>query len=451
MNRIEHDLTQGSVWRHLLRMSFPLMLSNVIQALYGVADMVIVGHYLGGSALSAVSVAGQITLFLTVFGTGLSNGSSVVISQNKGAGHRSSQSRIIGTTLFLFIVTAMLLSGPVILCRSVILRLLNTPAEAFGEASVYLLICGAGTVFVFGYNALSSTLRGLGNARISLYMVIIAAVCNLLLDLLFVGAAGWGVAGAALATILAQLMSFSSVLVFLMCSSGVGFPRRPEEYVPDSRYVRLILRTGLPSALQSGIVLLTLLAVSSMVNVYGLTVSAAYGIGVKLDNFSIMPRQAVAGASSAIIAQNAGSGDDERSEKTLGAALLLSLGAALTAFLAVQLFPGFLVSLFSRDPAILAAGIRYLRATSWNYLFAACMSSFNSLAIGVGLTSVAMLNSIIDSVVARIGLCLLLGYGLGLGLTGIYWALALAPAAAAIGGFLFYQTKKWKGSHLTLS
>jgi len=450
MKQVEYDLTRDSVWRQLIRMSGPLMLSNIIQALYGVVDMAIVGRYIGPSALSAVSIAGQITLFLTAFGTGLSNGGSVVISQNKGSGNSGEQAQIIGTTISLFFVAALLLSVPVLLFCPHLLRLLNTPKEAFEQASVYLMICGGGTVFVFGYNALSSTLRGLGNTRTPLQMVIISAGVNILLDLLLVGGFGLGTFGAAIATVLSQLLSFSTVLVFLMRRSDIVFPHCISDYRPMPRYIRPILRTGMPSAIQSGVVLLTLLIVSSMINAYGLTVSAAYGIGVKLDNFSIMPRQAVAGASSAIVAQNTGAGLEHRSKDTLSAAMVLSLATALISFLIVQMFPRFLISLFDRSLDIVDAGTRYLRITSIGYFFAAAMGAFNSLAIGVGYTSFAMFNSILDSVIARLGLCLLLGFSLGLGLIGIYWSLGFAPAAAAINGFLFYKSGKWRGHRINL-
>ena len=194
---IEKDLTQGSVVMQLIRFALPFMLSNLIQTLYNVADMLIVGNYCGPAGISGVNIGGQVTFIMTNIVIGLSVGGTVVIAQYLGSNDRQAMRESISTLITFLLAAAVVLTVSMMLLSDTILKLIQTPPEAYGQARDYLNITLTGTIFIFGYNAFSAILRGLGDSKRPLIFVSIACGINVILDLLFVGVSGMEAAGAA--------------------------------------------------------------------------------------------------------------------------------------------------------------------------------------------------------------------------------------------------------------
>ena len=442
--RLEQDLTAQPIAQSLIRMSVPLILSNLLQALYGAVDMALVGYYVGDGAISAVGISGQVILFLTVIGTGLANGSSVVVAYVKGKTMDKEQPRVIGTVQTMFLLFGVSAALFILFFSRTLLTLLHTPDAVLEQAVLYLIICAVGMMFVFGYNGLLSIFRALGNTMIPLCMMLVSTAINLLLDILLMGRFGLGCAGAALATVTAQMVACIAAF-FCLRKFGRGIvPRTWGDYRIAPEYACLMLKTGIPSAIQSAIVLLSMLVVTTLVNGHGVVASAAYGIGVKIDNFSIMARQAVAGSAAAMIAQNAGAGNNGRIRRIVWSGAGIALATGILAVAVVQLFPEQIISLFHPSQAVAEECVTYLRIVSVNYLFSALMGAFNALPIGIGFTRFAMVNSFVDSIVTRLGLCLLFEYVMKCELKGIYWALGLAPAVAALIGFGYFRSGRWR-------
>ena len=219
-NSLITDFTTGSVPKQLLIFSAPLFFSNLLQVVYNMADMIIVGMAMGKVGLSAVSVGGDVSHFLTFLAMGFSSAGQVIIAQYVGAGQKDRIGRFVGTMFHFLFLCSVVLSSVCLLLRSPILGLMNTPAASWDEALAYATVCMAGLPFIYGYNAISAVLRGLGDSRHPFVFISIAAVMHIVLDLLFVLGFGMGAMGAALATVIGQGFSFVACAVFLWHSRG---------------------------------------------------------------------------------------------------------------------------------------------------------------------------------------------------------------------------------------
>ncbi len=311
---------------------------------------------------------------------------------------------------------------------------LDVPAEAMQETSDYVRIICAGTVFVFGYNAVCSVMRGLGDSRSPLYFIAIATAINIVLNLIFVGTMQLGTKGAAYATVISQAVSFL-IAVACLCAKDAAFNFRYDKLI-------CIVGTGFPLAGQLVIVNVSYLLVTGMLNKYGIDVAAASGIGLKINTFAAMPCWAVGQAIITIVSQNLGA---RRLDRVRRSTLIgLGLNCVLTSLtvVIVQLLAGPIIMLFDpSSPAVVENGILYLRiCCSINCLFYVTMYTFDSYATGIGQATFAMLNSLLESVVMRLFLAWLLGEVLAWGFMGIYIGQMLSPLLPAIIGAAFFYT-----------
>ena len=263
--KFRKDLTQGSVTKQLLKFSVPFLLSNLLQALYSVADMVIVGQFCGKSGITGVSIGGQINILVTGAALGLAIGGTVLIAQYGGAKKYDDQKSTIGTMTTLYIILSAVLTVVMVLLTKPILRLLKTPDNAFEEAVRYLTICMLGTVFMFLYNAISAILRGMGDSKRPLYFVAIAAAVNVVGDIVLVGPLKMGAAGAAVATISSQGISVILSLIYLF-SSGFFSGYKIKDFRIDRQKALSIIKIGLPSSVQQVIVSFSFLTLTALVN-----------------------------------------------------------------------------------------------------------------------------------------------------------------------------------------
>ena len=442
---ITKDFTKGNISRQLLLFSLPFMASNALQVLYSTIDMIIVGEYVGTAGLSAVSQSSLVVNLATMLCLGFSNAGQVLISQALGAGKKREMNDIMGT-LFVFVsVLSLICSALILLFRVPILHLMNVPDESYDMAMDYLVICAAGLIFTAGYNMVSAVLRGMGDAKRPFLFIAIASVVNLVLDVIFTGFLGWGVAGAAWATIIGQAVSFLFSLYYLYRRrEAFGFDFRKESFMPKKKYLKMIAAQGTPMAIQSGCINLSMLFVNSMINDIGVVESATFGVGVRIDDISNKISQGIQYAAMPMISQNIGAGEQKRAVKVVYHAWVFSITMTVI-FMTLYIFFGKeMFMLFSEDPLVHEQSHVFIRAILWMFPAFAVMRGSGAFIQGIGNAKLCMVLAILDGVVLRIGLSWLFGIALGWGFYGFVLGYGLAPYGYAVPSLLYFLSGKWK-------
>lgn len=438
------DYTDGPVTRQLLSFAGPFMLSNLLQNAYNIVDMVVVGQFIGAAGLSAVGVGADLLHLYTFIAMGFCNAGQVIISQYVGLNDRTSVSKIVGTMFSFILGLSFVVMGAGLAGTDTWLRLLNVPAEALGHCRAYTLCCTAGLFFIFGYTMVSAILRGMGDSKRPMVFIAIASVLNAALDLLLVGA-GLGAFGAALATVIAQGVSFAVSVVYLWRRRHeLGFDFTPRHLIPDRGNLMLLVKMGVPMTIQSIAISVSTLFVSSRINAYGVTASAVTSVGAKLSMVASIVTLALSTASATMVGQNFAARKFDRVRRTLTDSILIGGAFAAVLSLAILLWPEPIFSLFNDDPAVLAMSHAYVLIAVLNYFGWACRGPSIALCNGMGFPLMNFLLGLFDGVVMRIGLCVLLGDVFGLGIRG-YW---LGSAAAGYAFFLvmlpYFLSGKWK-------
>jgi len=442
---ISKDLTKGSVWRQLVFLSLPFMASNALQVLYNTVDMIIVGEYVGTAGLSAVSQSGQLLNFATMVCLGFSTAGQVLISQALGVGKRKEMNSIIGTLFSLIFMITLFLSAILLAFKTPLMELLNMPTESAGMAEEYLLVCGLGLVFTAGYNIVSAILRGMGDSKRPFMFIGIASVINLILDLLFTGFLGWGVVGAALATVIGQAASFIfSVFYLYKRKEQFGFDFERKSFIPEKRFVKMILSLGAPIAIQSGCINISMLYVNSLVNNIDVVASATFGVGVKIDDISNKVSQGIQHAAMPIISQNIAARKEDRAVKTVWCSWAFSFAATAVFMLVYILFGKELFMLFSDDPLVHDMSGEFIRAILWMFPALAIMRGTGAFIQGIGNARLSMVLALLDGVVLRVGLSWLLGIAFDLGFYGFVLGYGLAAYGCAIPGLVYFISGIWK-------
>lgn len=445
MANFNKDLTQGSVAKQLIKFATPFLLSNLLQAFYSVADMIIVGQFCGKTGITGVSIGSQINILVTGAAMGLSIGGTVMIAQYSGQKMYKEQRQTIGTMTTLYLILSVVLTAAMLMLCDPLLMLLNTPAAAYQQAVDYYNICMGGMVFMFLYNAISGVLRGMGDSKRPLYFVLIAAVTNIALDLLLVGKFGMASAGAAWATISSQALSVIISLLYLIKKKFFSEYKLSDFKINKERLGPLF-KIGLPSSVQSLVVSLSFLTLTALVNSLpnADVASACQGIGGKINSFAILPGLAMSSAISSMAGQNIGAGEYKRAKKTMYVGMIMAFSISLVVFAVVNLFPEFLIRLFDSEPEVIETGARYLKLISFDYLFASIMFCYNGLAIAAGRTYIALINALVNGIFIRVPLAYLFVNSMDMGFDGIGMAMGLASIGGIVIGAIFVKTGKWK-------
>ena len=442
---ISKDFTKGNIVWQLLMFTLPFMASNALQVLYSTIDMVIVGKYVGTPGLSAVSQSSQILSFATMVCLGFSNAGQVLISQALGAGKRKEINEIIGTLFGLILGIGLFLSCVILMARQWIMSVMNIPAESWEMAADYMIICGGGLVFTAGYNMVSAALRGMGDSRRPFLFIGIASFVNLILDILFTGMLGFGVAGAAWATIIGQAVSFLFSIYYLYRSrEAFGFDFRRKSFIPRKKYVKMIAELGTPMAIQSGCINLSMLFVNAMVNNVGVVASATFGVGVRIDDIINKISQGLQFAAMPMISQNIAAGERKRSRQVVWFVWLFSF-VLMAFFIAVYyVFGRQLFMLFSDDTKVHDMSATFIRAILWMFPAMSIMRGSNAFIQGIGNAKLSMVLALLDGVVLRIGLSWLFGIVLDWGFFGFVLGYGLAPYGCAVPGMIYFLSEVWQ-------
>lgn len=396
MNSDTLDLTRGSVPLCLIRFSFPLLLANLLQSFYSMADLLVVGRFVGETGVAAVSSASTLCFLLNAVCMGFSAGGTVLTARARGAGDRLDEEEAAAALLLLALAGSALLTAAALLCYRPLFTLMALPSQAMGDACGYMAILCWGTPFVFGYNAVCAILKGRGDSF---------------------------------------LLSLAHLHRCVPLSLR-RLPLRPAALLS-------LLRLGLPSAVQMAVVNLSYLILTGLLNPFGVSVAAAAGIGLKVSTFAGMPCWALGYGVTAMVGQNLGAGDPDRVRQAVRSGLLLSLGATALLTALVQLAAAPIIALFEpENAAVTAEGVRYLHiCCSVNGLIYAAMYVFDSFAIGSGASWVAMCNAMLDAALLRLPLCWLLAFPLALGPAGIYLGQAFSPILPALAGLCYFRLR----------
>ncbi|HHX28853.1 MAG: MATE family efflux transporter [Bacillota bacterium] len=443
------DFTQGSIPRHLIAFSLPMFLGNVLQALYNTVDSIWVGRYLGKEGLASVSVSFPIIFAVVALAMGIGMATTTLVAQYSGARDTAMVRKSIANSLLLTLVVGGLSSALGVIFRRELLALINTPAEIMDWAADYLGIILGGVFATFVYNLVSAVMRGLGDSRTPLKFLAYATVLNIILDPLLIFGIGpfpyMGVSGAALATIIAQAFSGALGIRHMM---RLGYlTRNREDWRVDFRLVRLTFGIGLPAGVQQVIVSLGMLTMTSLVNTFGSTVTAAFGVGGRLDQFAFMPAMTMGLAVTALVGQNLGARKFERVKEVVRWSILMTVGITSVVSLVALVFPVPLLSTFTSDPEVLKEGIGYLRVLAFAYIPYALMFMLSGILRGAGDTVPSMLISIVTLWCVRIPLAM--RFSKTMGSRGIWLGLAISPAIGAGLNYLYFLSGRWRTRAVT--
>ena len=440
------DFTQGSVPKQLLRFATPLFLANLLQVVYNMADMVIVGQVMGSVGLSAVSIGGDVSSFLTFVAMGFSNAGQVIISQFIGAGQRKKVGAFVGTMFTFLVGFALVLGGVCLIFREQVLTLMNTPAAAWDQALAYSTVCIAGLVFIYGYNMVSAVLRGMGDSKHPFVFIALAAVMNIILDIVLVWGLKMGAMGAAIATVFSQAFSFVCCAVFLWRSRHeMDFEVSLSDFLhPKKEYLASLTKLGVPMAIKSASIHFSKLFVNSWINSYGVAVSAMAGIVNKLGSICNLISNSVNAAGSSMVGQNVGAQKFERVPRIMVTCFVLTLCSSTLLTVVLYAFPTAVFGIFTDESAVMAIAMEFLPIAAVLFLGSACRSPMNALINGSGNHRVNFATAILDGLVMRIGLSVLFGLALNMEYLGFWLGDALAGYTPFFIGLVYYFTGAWK-------
>lgn len=398
---MEKNLTQGSIFKNIIRFSLPFLLSYFLQTLYGMADLFIAGQFNGADVISAVSIGSQIMHMVTVMIVGLAMGGTVLIGQAVGAKDSKKVSSMIGNTVSLFMIVAFIITFVLLLFCEKIINLVQTPSESIEETVRYLKICFMGIPFIVAYNVIAAIYRGLGDSKSPMIFIAIACVINIILDFVFMGAFSLKAQGAAIATVLAQ--TFSVIISFFyMRQSKNPVKISLSDLKLNAKSAGSILKIGVPVCCQDGFIQISFMIITVIANRRGVDVAAAVGIVEKIICFLFLVPSSMLSTISSIAAQNIGAGLFERARKTLwtGTAIASIIGLFFALIFQFISFP--VISLFTNDEVVVELGVQYLKTYVFDCFFAAFHFSFSGYFCALGKSIISFIHNITSILLVRI-------------------------------------------------
>ena len=444
-NALIRDLTTGSVPKTLLTFSMPLFLSGLLQMVYNMVDMIVVGNFVGTNGLSAVSIGGEVLMLITFVAMGFSNAGQILISRYVGAKRHDLVGEMVGTLFTLLEGLAVVIMVIFLFTYQGIINWLNTPADIWEYTRQYCITCVWGVVFIYGYNLVSAILRGMGDSKHPFIFIAIASVINVILDILFVGPLGMGPLGAALATVIGQAVSFLFALLLLYKNrEQIHFDFHPRHFRIYKNVIGQLMSLGIPMVIQSAAITFSMLFVNSYINTYGTVAVAVTGVARKLENMIGVVSQAISSAGGAMVSQALGAGKTERVPKVVGHAMwIVAIPAAV--FAVITLFkPEWLFGLFSQDPEVLKMAITYIPIAMIQYLGCVLRPPNFALINGSGNSKLNLAVALLDGIFTRIGLSLLLGVTFVWGIRGFWYGNALSGLVPFLIGTAYLLSGRWK-------
>ena len=440
---MEKNLTTGSIWKTIFYFSLPYFFSYFLQTLYGMADLFIIGQFNGVDSTTAVSIGSQVMHMLTVMIVGLAMGSTVMIGRAVGGNDRKQVNLAVGNTVTLFVTLSLVLMAVLLLAAGGIVSVMSTPEEAVAGTRQYLMICFAGIPFITAYNIISSIFRGMGDSKSPMYFIMVACICNIALDYVFIGAFSMGAAGAALGTTLSQVISVIIALTVILHKKMIpGF--RKADLKPQKEMLGKILKVGVPVCLQDGFIQISFLIITVFANLRGINDAAAVGIVEKLIGILFLVPSTMLSTVSALCAQNMGAGKHDRSLKTLQYAAMIAVGFGLVAASLMQFLAVPAVGLFTKDLEVMRLGGQYMRSYVWDCVFAGVHFCFSGYFCAYGLSGISFIHNVASILLARIPLAYWASTHFAATLYPMGWA---APAGSMISVVICVAAFVWMKKH----
>ncbi len=436
------DLTVGKEGKLIMQFAMPMVLGNMFQQLYNVVDSIIIGHYIGKEALAAVGASFPIIFLLIAMIIGLGSGFTIIISQYFGSKNIDQVKKTIDTTYIILFFASLIITVVGIFFSGPIFRLTQLPEEIIPQASQYLDIYFAGTLFFFGFNGTAAILRGMGDSKTPLYFLIISTLANIVFDYLFVVQFGWGIEGAAWATVLSQAGAFFTAIIYLNMKHPI-VQVSIRKYIFDREIFRSSLRIGLPSGLQQSFVAAGLLALYGIVNQFGTNTIAAYSVAMRIDSFASLLAMNFAAALAAFVGQNIGANKLERVKAGLKFTWLATSAISVSITILVYFFGNDLMMLFTPDPEVIRLGNEYLVIVSSFYIVFSTLFVINAVMRGAGDTLIPMFITLFALWIIRIPASYYLAERMGP--TGIWWAIPIGWGVGMTLSYIYYLSGKWKG------
>ena len=449
--RFGNDLTTGSIPKHLLNFSMPMLLGSLLQTGYGIINTIWVGNMVGPDAVGATQVSFPIQFLLIALSTGATLATTILVSQYYGAGDHEMVEKVVNNSFSIALIFGVFLTIAGLLSCDFILHMMNTPEEIFPMASSYLKITLAGFILIFLINLITSILRGIGDTKTPLIFMAVGLSINAILDpLLIIGVGPFpklGLDGAAYASLIAQAIGFSLLLAYLNRKKHfVSINLR--KLVLEKVLVIKILKLGFPSMIQQSLVSIGFAFIMGFVNNYGADATSAFGASGRIEGVVFMPALSLGMATSALTGQNLGAGKNDRVKEVFKWGIIMTSVITLTLSAIIIAFPKLLLSMFLHEPAVLDIGTGYLRTLGFAYIFFAIMFIPSGIINGAGKTLVTMIITIVSLWVVRVPLAALLS-ATSLGIRGIWLAIDCGFAVGMIASLAYYFSGKWKNIVLT--
>lgn len=428
MTENKNDFTQGSIVSKLLRFMIPILGALILQAMYGAVDILVVGWFGTTAGISGVSTGSGIVNLVTFTITGLAMGVTVVMGQYLGEKKPEKVGQVVGGAVCLFLVLSFIIAAAMLIFARPLAVLMQAPEEALDLTVLYVRICGGGIFFIIAYNVLSSIFRGIGDSNMPLLFVGIACVVNIVGDLLFIAVFHWNVAGAALATVMAQAVSVI-LSILIIRKRELPFMMK-KEYIRFNPEIRKFVRVGTPIAFQEVLTQLSFLALCAFINRLGLDASSGYGVANKIVSFVMLVPGALMQSMASFVAQNVGAGKEERAKKAMATGMLI--GCSIGVFIMLlSFFRGdLLAAAFSNDAAVIARAAEYLKGFAPEAVVTAILFSFIGYYNGHSKTLFVMLQGIAQTFIVRLPMSYFMSIQPDASLTMIGLA---APCATVFG------------------
>lgn len=435
------DLTEGKVWKVIVRFALPLLVGNLLQQFYNITDSIIVGQFLGKEALAAVSASFFIYYFIISLVIGVGSGTTVVISQLFGAKQYQKVQLAFSSFFIFMLVGGIILSIAGIIFAEPVFRLTNTPEEVIPQAVVYFRIYIGGTFLFVTFNSIISILRGVGESVRPMLFILITTVLNIAFDLLFILVFKWGIEGAARATVVSQGIGMCIALAYVNNTHPL-LSIKKQDMLFDWKLFKESLKIGLPTSVQQCAIALGLIALLGIVNSFGTNTLTAYGAAGKIDTIITQAILTLSGALAAFCGQNIGAGRLDRVKKGVQFTMYTNIALGLLTFAAVYLFGNEMMRIFTKDIDVVAIGKEYLLIIGGFFIVHGALNVYNGALRGAGDTLFPMITSLVCLWLIRIPLAYYLSSWLGR--NGIWWAIGISITIGLIVTFVYYKIGFWK-------
>lgn len=448
-SKVGTNLTEGPVMKTLLVFAGPIILTNLIQQLYSMVDLMVIGKFVGTTGTVGVNTGGEVADLIMPIAMGFSSAGQIYIAQLFGAKEESKIKQTVGTLLSFMLLIAFVLAGGTILFHRQILLLLNCPEEALGQASAYMVITALGMPFIFGYNAVCGVLRGMGESKSPLKFILVAASVNIVLDLLLVIAFPLEAAGTAIATVVSQIGAFAAAFLYLWKRrERFDFELKISYFKIQPHILSVLVKLGIPQVARGLLVRVSMLWINASANSYGMTVSATNSVGNKIQKFLEVYIQGLETASAAMIGQNLGAKKPDRAGKVSHCTLLAAMTIATVISLLCLICPRLIFGIFSGDPEILDLGVKFLHIMIIHFYATAAVAGYQSMVNGCGFVSLGFAIGVLDGVICKIGLSIFFATVMGMGYMGLFWGVACSRILPAILCAIYYYSGKWRTRRL---